>query len=299
VIFIMFGGNRMSLFHLPELAKQYTQYDMIRLHTEVPAFPEVRSRLLLAFLHESGNAGKSAESLTLAVSLVQMGIDIHEMVSMSNQVKEKKAVRSRQLKVLAGDYFSSGYYHLLSEAGEIGMVEHIAGSICQVNRLKMTLYARIRQLKLTADEYLQQMTGIRAQLFTRFDHLMTNGLGKAWQDILECFARCELLGDELDQLGNPERFRESWAFWRMREQGYGELLGELESSADKQEQVSALMQKCRIKEQLLQLLDEQVGHLYEKAKRLDSDRLMQELLQIGDPFLRLVRQPPAAGGAMR
>lgn len=289
----------MSSFHLPELAKQYTQYDMIRLHTEVPAFPEARSRLLLAFLRESGNAGKSAESLTLAVSLVQMGIDIHEMVSLSNQVKEKKAVRSRQLKILAGDYFSSGYYHLLSEAGQIGMVEHIAGSICEVNRLKMTLYTRIRQMKLTADEYLQRMAGIRAQLFARFDHLMKNGLGIVWQDILETFVRCELLADELDQLGKPERFRESWAFWRLREQGCGDILDDLKNTADKQEQVNGLMQKCRIKEQLLELLDEEVGHLYEKSKQLGSDRLMQELLQIGDPFLRMVRQPPAAGGAMR
>lgn len=289
----------MSSFHLPELAKQYTQYDMIRLHTEVPAFPEARSRLLLAFLRESGNAGKSAESLTLAVSLVQMGIDIHEMVSLSNQVKEKKAVRSRQLKILAGDYFSSGYYHLLSEAGQIGMVEHIAGSICEVNRLKMTLYTRICQMKLTADEYLQRMAGIRAKLFARFDHLMKNGLGIVWQDILETFVRCELLADELDQLGKPERFRESWAFWRLREQGCGDILDDPKTSADKQEQVNGLMQKCRIKEQLLELLDEEVGHFYEKSKQLGSDRLMQELLQIGDPFLRMVRQPPAAGGAMR
>lgn len=289
----------MSSFHLPELAKQYTQYDMIRLHTEVPAFPEARSRLLLAFLRESGNAAKSAECLTLAVSLVQMGIDIHEMVSLSNQVKEKKAVRSRQLKILAGDYFSSGYYHLLSEAGQIGMVEHIAGSICEVNRLKMTLYARIRQMKLTADEYLQRKAGIRAQLFARFDHLMKNGLGHAWQDILESFARCELLADELDQLAQPVRLRESWAFWRLMEQGYGDILADLESSADKQEQVNGLMQKGRIKEQLLVLLDEQVGHWYKQSKQLGSDRLMQELLQIGEPFLRLVRQPPAAGGAMR
>lgn len=289
----------MNSFHLPELAKQYTQYDMIRLHTEVPDFPEARSRLLLAFLKESGNAGKTAENLTLAVSLVQMGIDIHEMVSVSNQVKEKKAVRSRQLKVLAGDYFSSGYYQLLSEAGQIDMVEQIAGSICEVNRLKMTLYAQIQQVKLTADEYVQRMTGIRSQLFARFDHLMKNGLGKAWRGILESFACCELLADELDHCGNPDKFQDSWAYWRIREQGHAEALRQLESSADRKEQVAVLMQKCRIKEQLLQLLDEQVGYLYEKAKQLDSDRLMQELLQIGDPFLRMVRQPPAAGGAMR
>ncbi|MDF2935483.1 MAG: heptaprenyl diphosphate synthase component I-like protein [Paenibacillaceae bacterium] len=289
----------MNSFHLPELAKRYTQYDMIRLHTEVPAFPEGRSRLLLAFLKESGNPGKAAENLTLAVSLVQMGIDIHEMVSMSNQVKEKKAVRSRQLKVLAGDYFSSGYYHLLSEAGQIELVEHIAGSICEVNRLKMTLYARIQQMKLTADEYLQRKTGIRAQLFARFDHLMKSGLGKAWHDTLESFSRCELLADELDHCSSPDSFRESWAYWRIRDLGYTEALQQLESAGDKKEQAAGLLQKCRINEQLMQLLDEQVGHLYEKARLLDSDRLMQELLQIGEPFLRLVRQPPAAGGAMR
>lgn len=289
----------MNSFHLPELAKQYTQYDMIRLHTEVPAFPEGRSRLLLAFLKESGKEEKTAESLTLAVSLVQMGIDIHEMVSVSNQVKEKQAVRSRQLKVLAGDYFSSGYYQLLSEAGQIGMVEHIAGSICEVNRLKMTLYARIQQMKLTADEYLRRMAEIRAQLFARFDHMMKAGLGKAWSDILENFALCELLANELEHCGNPDKFRESWAYWRIREQGYTEALHQLESFGDWKERIDKLMQKCGIKEQLLQLLDEQVGHLYERARQLDSDRLMQELLLIGEPFLRLVRQPPAAGGAMR
>lgn len=281
----------MNSFHLPELAKQYTQYDMIRLHTEVPAFPEARSRLLLAFLQESGNEEKAAEALTLAVSLVQMGLDIHEMVAVSNQVKEKKAVRSRQLKVLAGDYFSSGYYQLLSATGQIDMVEQIAGSICEVNRQKMTLYARIKEMLLTADEYMQRMVGIRAQLYARFDHLMKSGPGRLWGDILEGFARCEFLSEELCECGNPDRFRESWAYWRLRDQGYAEAIRQMETEADRENRLDGLMQKGRIKEQLAKLLDEQIGNLYEKARQLDSDRLMQELQQIGEPFLRLARQP--------
>ena len=56
------------------------------------------------------------------------------LVTASNDVKEKKAARSRQLKVLAGDYFSSRFYHLLAQAGQIEMIKQLSNAICEVNR---------------------------------------------------------------------------------------------------------------------------------------------------------------------
>ena len=69
------------------------------------------------------NLVRTSELFTLATSLVQLGLDTHDLVTASNDVKEKKAARSRQLKVLAGDYFSARFYHLLAQAGQIDMIK--------------------------------------------------------------------------------------------------------------------------------------------------------------------------------
>ena len=126
----------MNSYRIPEIAKQYTEYDMIQTHTDLPDFPEFRTRLLFAFLNGNNKLSSSSELFTLATSLVQLGLDTHDLVTVSNDVKEKKAARSRQLKVLAGDYFSSRFYQSLAQAGQIEMIKQLSNAICEVNRLK-------------------------------------------------------------------------------------------------------------------------------------------------------------------
>jgi heptaprenyl diphosphate synthase len=282
----------MNSFPIPELAKRYTQYDMIQLHTDLPEFPASRTRLLCAFLNEPGQKDANGELYALAASLVQMGIDTHEMVSVSNDAKEKKSVRSRQLKVLAGDYFSSGFYHLLSQSGQIDMVKQLSAAICEVNRLKMTFYMRMKQLKLTAEDYISQMVKIRTQLFVHFDQLMKGVQHRLWPEILEGVAQCEVLAGEISHCGDPVRFHGSWGFWHIMQNGSREEKRELESAAAQdQTKLNAMIQKYNVKGQLHAMLEEQVRSVFEKAGQLGSDGLMQELQHIGEPFLRLVRQP--------
>ena len=67
--------------------------------------------------------------------------------------------RSRQLKVLAGDYYNSRFYHLLSHIGRIDIIRLVSGAISEVNRMKMNFYERFKAMKLTADRVYGSICG--------------------------------------------------------------------------------------------------------------------------------------------
>src|SRR5690242_14448879 len=120
----MFGGGAMTSIRITQLANKYLNYDMINLHTELPQFPDGRISLLYAVLSQQPAAESNKELLALVTSLVQMGLDTHDLVDNGNADSNKGllGMRTQQLKVLAGDYFSSRFYHLLSQAGQIDTI---------------------------------------------------------------------------------------------------------------------------------------------------------------------------------
>ncbi|WKB37126.1 heptaprenyl diphosphate synthase component 1 [Terrilactibacillus sp. S3-3] len=69
----------------------------------------------------------------------KFGLDTHEKMTIEN-LDEKKEIRSRQLVVLAGDFYSSLYYFSLSRQGDIQMVKWIAEAIQEFNVHKCHLF---------------------------------------------------------------------------------------------------------------------------------------------------------------
>jgi heptaprenyl diphosphate synthase len=276
----------MNSYRIPEIAKRYTDYDMIQTHTELPDFPDFRTRLLFAFLNESPLKSSSSELFALVTSLVQMGLDTHDQVSISNDVKEKKAARSRQLKVLAGDYFSSRFYHLLAEAGQIELVKQLSNAICEVNRLKMNLYMKMKQLKCSSEEYIQQTVAIKAQLFLSFSGLIDERYGQVWPDMLQGFTECEVIFEELFRSESSADFLGSWGFWYILHSGSKEERKQLQAAELDSVKIKTLLHKYNISAQLNQMLDFRIEQLYAKVQTIDSDKLKSELLHIGQPFLR-------------
>jgi heptaprenyl diphosphate synthase len=276
----------MNSYRIPEIAKRYTDYDMIQTHTDLPDFPDFRTRLLFAFLNESPLKSSSSELFALVTSLVQMGLDTHDQVSISNDVKEKKAARSRQLKVLAGDYFSSRFYHLLAEAGQIELVKQLSNAICEVNRLKMNLYMKMKQLKCSSEEYTQQTVAIKAQLFLSFSGLIDERYGQAWPDMLEGFTECEVIFEELFRSESSADFPGSWGFWYILHNGSKEERKQLQAAELDSVKIKTLLHKYNISAQLNQMLDFRIEQLYAKVQTIDSDKLKSELVHIGQPFLR-------------
>lgn len=281
----------MTKSRIQEMAKPYMEYDMIQSHTSLPDFPEARTRLLLAFLNAKGVQEENRNLFALVTSLVQVGLDTHDQVPESNELKEQNEARSRQLKVLAGAYFSSRFYNLLSQAGQIDIIKQLSLSICEVNRMKMNFYLQMKQLKLTAEEYLQQSVNIKTQLFLSFNKMISDGYLKVWPEILTGFTKCEVLVKEMFRADSLHQFRNSWGFWHLLQFGTKEERSYLSSDKTDGGLIRSMLQKYNIAGKLSQMLDEQLEHLKEIIRKLEPSNLTEELFRLQETYYRFVGMP--------
>ncbi|MCQ4085803.1 heptaprenyl diphosphate synthase component 1 [Saccharibacillus sp. JS10] len=195
----------MKPYCVPEKTEKYAGYDMIRKHTPTPALPDARLRLLHVFLEHSESAHLS-EVYEIATALLQNGLDIHDRVAPGDDSEEEQAMRTRQLKVLAGDYYSSRFYELLAAAGEVSMIAKLSRAIADMNRAKMELYMRIENGEMIqSSEYFDQVAGIKVRLFEGFDDVLQESLLPHWRQLLFAVGRCEAVTDELIALSGQDQ----------------------------------------------------------------------------------------------
>lgn len=188
---------------ISKTAYEYTHHDLIVAHTELPPFPKLRVDLLKTFMdygafklsEEDGNH----QLYVLAVSLVQMGLETHDMVAADNDPSDEHKMRSIQFKVLAGDYFSARFYDLLAKQGEIEFIKHIANAISELNSLKMDFYMNIKQLRKSVEEYLQQSALIKAHLFLPFSKMMKDNFAQRWSSLLHSATKCEVIAEQIER----------------------------------------------------------------------------------------------------
>ncbi|ANE47974.1 hypothetical protein SY83_18605 [Paenibacillus swuensis] len=278
----------MNTYRIPELARKYTEHDMIQKHTDLPELPDSRIRLLHTVLETHPRTSHDSDALSLATLLVQLGMDTHDMIDNQehSDAARNNADRSRQLKVLAGDYFSSGFYHILSKAGQIEMITLLSGAICEINRMKMHLYLRMNQLKLNADEYLQQKVSIKTQLFLIFSKFMDGVTAKAWPELLSIVTKCELIVEELHFSESHEPSRSSWVFWHIWNKATDGEKSLLRDGAVDKTKWSTYVLKYNVRGILKDMLNQQLQQAAALAGQLDSDRLRRDLAQIGDSYKR-------------
>ncbi|SDC40281.1 heptaprenyl diphosphate synthase [Paenibacillus sp. UNCCL117] len=274
----------MNTYRIPEMARPYIDYDMIRTYTDLPAFPDHQARLLHAFLEKHSKLAGYRELYTLVTGLVQLGLDTHDTVSITNDDKGVQAARSRQLKVLAGDYFSSRFYYLLSQAGQIELIRLLSAAICEANRLKMNLYLLMKQFKLTSDEYIRQSVEIRNRLFQSFNPILEARVYPLWTELLELITRCEVLLQEVIRSESSQHGRESWGFWHVLQRGTKEEKKLLLQEEPDQTKLKALWLKYKVTAELRQMLENSARELQDKLLSVEPDQWGKELSAIGDTF---------------
>ncbi|GLX68982.1 heptaprenyl diphosphate synthase component 1 [Paenibacillus glycanilyticus] len=274
----------MKPYRINELASKYVEYDMIQTYTELPAFPDPRLRLLHAVLNEHEALASKSELYTLVVSLVQLGMDTHDLIDTEDTRRTEMEMRSRQLKVLAGDYFSSRFYQLLSQAGQIAMVSKISAAVCEVNRLKMDLYIKMQRSQLKAEEYLTKLTALKSEMFQLFTDLMEGAFVKLWPEMLQEVSRCETVLAEMERFDSSPRFYQSWAYWHVMQEGTPE---EQQSLAKQPEQsyVYDLLGKYELQSKLVSKLKSAADRLRQTAAKLESEPLKEVIQDMADSFL--------------
>ncbi|MHA0855461.1 heptaprenyl diphosphate synthase component 1 [Paenibacillus sp. CMAA1364] len=194
----------MKSYRIPQLASSYIEYDMIDQNTNLPKFAEARVYLLYIFLNRSTRVSDEyIELYTLVTSLIQMGLDTHEMIDTDPGAQAERDMRSRQLKVLAGDYYSSRFYQLLSDQGQIEVITQLSQAICQLNMMKMSLYSAIPLHGVTPEQYLERKVQLNMQLFLSFTPMMDDSLVDTWRTLLQEFSLCETVINELQAATTP------------------------------------------------------------------------------------------------
>ncbi|HEY0828214.1 MAG TPA: heptaprenyl diphosphate synthase component 1 [Bacilli bacterium] len=281
----------MNGYRIEELFAKYTKHPIIQAHTDLPEYPEIRTKLLYTFLQAGAETYNECELYALVTSLVQMGLDTHDHVDVSEKQLDEKQARSRQLKVLAGDYFSSRFYDLLSREGHIEVIKHLSAAICEVNRLKMNLYLMIKKVKVTAEEYLLHNVNIKSHLYLAFSRLM-NGLNREkWPDIVQGFTHCEIILHEMDRMESFKNFRYGWAYWVILQSATKDEIKWIQSEEEDQVKLKSLLLKYNLRTMLYQLLDQQVTHVFSKVDQMDSPKMIKEIYRIGLPYMRYLAAP--------
>ncbi|WP_243767088.1 heptaprenyl diphosphate synthase component 1 [Paenibacillus agricola] len=275
------------------MATKYMNYDMIQKYTELPQFPEIRTRILYAFLNQSNTMQENSELFSLVTSLVQVGLETHDSVSITNEAKDIRTARSRQIKVLAGDYFSACFYSLLAKSGHIQLIGALAEAICEANRLKLTLYETMKTLKMPADEYLKQSIEVRMQLYLAFTPFMQSPMDRIWPEILRLFTQGELLLQEVGRMEKEQPILDSWSFWYLLQHTSKEERKLMQVEEPDQGKLRSLWMKYKISAQLYQMLLATSRQLQEKLHNLDLQEFSKELLSIGEPFVLYLSTPKA------
>ncbi|TYS68392.1 heptaprenyl diphosphate synthase component 1 [Sutcliffiella horikoshii] len=110
-------------------------------HIEYPAIDEDKLLLLYSILEPIDISDEKKEQYILSTMLVQIALDTHDMVTNAKAGQlEVGDEKSRQLTVLAGDFYSGLYYRLLADVNDISMIKTLAHSIKQINEHKIAYY---------------------------------------------------------------------------------------------------------------------------------------------------------------
>ncbi|MBR2563225.1 MAG: heptaprenyl diphosphate synthase component 1 [Paenibacillus sp.] len=278
----------MNSYRVPQLAKKYTDYDMIRQHTEIPSFPDSRARLLQAFVARTDEK-MDQELYALATSLVQLAMDTHDRIDTRSGDRGEQEMRSRQLNVLAGDYLSSRFYQLLAHAGKIEMIGKLSGAVSEVNARKMTLYDRMKKLLISADEYLRETVQLRMQLFLSFSDMMRDADKSLWTSLLKEFSICETLSEEMNRIRDNHQALHSYAFWHIYEHGNDEERKYLREMEIEPHVWGSLVLKYSVKKILLDKLRECTHRIQLLLQDEEGLQDLHEIEAILEPYLSYVQ----------
>ncbi|WP_167751335.1 heptaprenyl diphosphate synthase component 1 [Lentibacillus salicampi] len=126
---------------LKALINEKMHHSYIEQYVQTPHLNEDKLYMLALILNNTGLPEYKKNQYIVTAMLVQMALDTHDLVSNTDRdVLTDNDEKSKQLAVLAGDYYSGLYYFLLSEIEEVKMIQVLATAITDINEYKMQLY---------------------------------------------------------------------------------------------------------------------------------------------------------------
>lgn len=127
--------NEQKIDSIKAIVEKKLSHHFLFRQIEFPAVDEDRILMLAMAVNRSKLPEAQTDQYVTSAMLVQAALDTHENVT--NQLASMK---ERQLTVLAGDYFSGLYYHLLADCENLDLIRTLARAIQLINEYKVSLY---------------------------------------------------------------------------------------------------------------------------------------------------------------
>ncbi|WP_443258067.1 heptaprenyl diphosphate synthase component 1 [Virgibacillus sp. L01] len=129
--------------NLKTLIKERMHNSYLEKYLKAPVLNEDKLFILTSILDNTDLPDDKKKNYTVSTMLVQMALDTHDLVPKTNDSEQSNTDKvTKQLSVLAGDYYSGLYYLLLAEIEDLEMVRILATAIKEINEYKMQLYYR-------------------------------------------------------------------------------------------------------------------------------------------------------------
>jgi len=159
-----------------------------------PNLERLQMILAEALVPAAGLPPRVANTVISALLLIYHGLAVHDEVE---TLTARDDERYRQLGVLAGDYYSSKYYRLLAEAGEIALIGQFARAVQEVNEARAELERDPSDFSLKAGRYQQLQETIHSSLLHSLRlHVVPDQ--PQWEALITQLVRAQVLSRELE-----------------------------------------------------------------------------------------------------
>lgn len=181
---IALQNAEMEINHLKSLLQTKMKHSYLEKYIQKPVINEEKLFILHAILNNINMPVRKKEKYIITTMLIQIALDTHDLVTdeHENLFEPSSVEKTRQLTVLAGDYYSGLYYLLLAEIEDYQLIHALATAVKKINELKMRLYYNEF---LSLEEFTHILKKVESLLFTHFaDHLNNNELHHVIEDWL-------------------------------------------------------------------------------------------------------------------
>lgn len=143
-------------------------------YIQKPIIDQTKLTALSIIVNNTSLPEKTKKQYIIATMLVQIALDTHDLVPIKNKgIDDEAAITTKQLTVLAGDYYSGLYYLVLAEIEDIPMISALASAIKEITEYKMRLYYREVD---SFTEYLSITKKVDTLLITRVAEFVNNSI---------------------------------------------------------------------------------------------------------------------------
>ncbi|QSS98468.1 heptaprenyl diphosphate synthase component 1 [Pontibacillus sp. ALD_SL1] len=173
--------TNVNIEHLRTSIEHQIQHPYLAKYISDPVICEDKLMFLTSLLQDTDLSEDKQKHYIISTMLVQIALDTHELVNSSTMNEEDHVTKSRQLTVLAGDYYSGLYYYLLSKIEDLPMIHTLASAIKEINELKMKIYNQDFPSIAQVMDALKQVESLLIQRVAEFvNQPMMNEVAGDW-----------------------------------------------------------------------------------------------------------------------